>query len=208
MMRIVRWGAYALLAAILAGWAVAWLRPALFSDIVGAVTGRLTASGGVTVGGPFTLVDTAGRTVTDKTYRGEWMLVYFGYTFCPDVCPTELQTIANALDALGPDAGKLAPLFITIDPARDTVPVMADYVKLFHPRLVGLTGTEAQIADAARAYRVYYAKVTPKDSSTYLMDHSSFIYLMGPDGRFRGLFHPGVTAEELAKGIRARMAAG
>ncbi|HEY0418507.1 MAG TPA: SCO family protein, partial [Acetobacteraceae bacterium] len=162
---------------------------------------------GARIGGPFTLVDQDGRTVTDRSFAGKYRIVYFGYTFCPDVCPTELQTMTSALDLLGPLAEKVAPLFITVDPERDTVPVMADYVKLFGPRLVGLTGSPAQVAAAARAYRVYFAKSTPKETSEYLMDHSSFLYLMGPDGRFRALFRQGTSAQELADSIRARLSA-
>ena len=201
MLRSIRWIAFGLIAAILAGWGVVWLRQSGI-DGVGMAT-----PGGVVVGGPFALTDTKGAAVTDTTYRGRWMLVYFGYTFCPDVCPTELQTVAAALDRLGPRAASVAPLFITIDPERDTVAILADYVKLFDDRLVGLTGTSAQIDAAARAYRVYYAKTTPKDSTSYLMDHSSFLYLMGPDGRFRALFRPGTTAQELADAILARIGA-
>jgi protein SCO1/2 len=206
MLRRIRWAAVGLLAVLLLAWAAAWMRPGLFGGALSGAMGVVTP-GGVTVGGPFTLTDTHGATVTDATYRGRWMLVYFGYTFCPDVCPTELQTIAAALDQLGPEAAKLVPLFITVDPERDTVAAMADYVKLFDDRLVGLTGTPEQIAAAARAYRVYYARATPKDSSSYLMDHSSFVYLMAPDGSFRALFRPGTTPQDLAAAIRTRLAA-
>jgi cytochrome oxidase Cu insertion factor (SCO1/SenC/PrrC family) len=201
MLRSIRWAAYGLIALLVLGWGAAWLRPDLMHGLMGG-------NGSVTVGGPFALIDTDGKPVTDQTYRGKWMLVYFGYTFCPDVCPTELQAVANALDLLGPDAAKIVPLFITIDPARDTRTAMADYVKLFSPRLIGLTGTEAQIAQVARAYRVYYAKVQPKTQEAYLMDHSSFLYLMGPDGAFRAIFHPGLGGDELAKGLRGKMIAG
>ena len=201
MMRYLRWSAYALLVLLALGWGAAWLRPGLLHGLTGG-------SGSVTVGGPFALTDQSGHPVTDQTFRGKWMLVYFGYTFCPDVCPTELQAVANALDALGPEATKIAPLFITSDPARDTVQAMAGYVKLFDPRLIGLTGTEAEIARVAREYRVYYAKVQPKDRADYLMDHSSFLYLMGPDGSFRAIFHPGISPQDLANSLRAKMAAG
>ncbi len=209
MLKIIRWLAYALIGLAVIGWAAAWLRPDLFERAVRQVTAGaagVAVPGGVSVGGPFTLVDTEGRTVTDKSYAGRFMLIYFGYTFCPDVCPTELQALAGALDILGPAADGIVPLFVTIDPQRDTVQTLAEYVKLFHPRLVGLTGTDAQIAAAARAYRVYYAKSNPKDSSSYLMDHSSFIYLIGPDGSLRALFRPGASPRELADGIRAKLA--
>ena len=197
-MRVLRWAACLAIAAIAMAWGMLWLAPSI---------GDTTAAfGAVSVGGPFGLTDHTGRHVTDATYRGRLMLVYFGYTFCPDVCPTELQTMASALDLLGPDAGRIVPLFITVDPERDTVPILKDYVALFDGRLIGLTGTDAEIAAVTKAYRVYYAKATPKGSTAYLMDHSSFLYLMGPDGSFRALFRQGMSADDLAKGLRARLA--
>ncbi len=201
MLRRIRWLAYGLIALVAIGWGALWLRQEASAPLLGGVS----VPGGVSVGGPFTLVDDHGRTVTDASYRGRWMLVYFGYTFCPDVCPTELQTVSAALEKLGPAAARLVPLFITIDPGRDTPAALADYVKLFDERLVGLTGTEQQIAAVAREYRVYYAKANSKDASSYLMDHSSFLYLMGPDGKFQALFHQGTSPEELANAIRARI---
>jgi cytochrome oxidase Cu insertion factor (SCO1/SenC/PrrC family) len=217
MLRVIRWTATGLLALLLVAWGLFWLGTRYPGSAVGSLVQRVATlagapvdpnsgiAGSVSVGGPFTLTDQTGRTVTDADYRGKWMLVYFGYTFCPDVCPTELQTIAGALDRLGPDAAKIVPIFITIDPARDTPPVLADYVRLFDKRLVGLTGSDAQIHDVARAYRVYYAKVTQKSSDSYLMDHSSFIYLMSPEGRFRALLQPGETPDAMAARIEAEM---
>jgi protein SCO1/2 len=204
MLRIIRWTAIGLAGLLLAGWGVLWLRPGAVGDAFRSA-GGIATPGGVQVGGPFTLVDQTGRTVTDATWRGRWMLIYFGYTYCPDVCPTELQTVAGALDALGKQAAAVAPIFITVDPERDTPDHMAEYVKLFDDRLIGLTGTPQQIAAVARAYRVYYAKVTPKDSTTYLMDHSSFLYLMGPDGTLRALFRSGMSAQDIAEAIRSRL---
>jgi protein SCO1/2 len=133
------------------------------------------------------------------------MLVYFGYTFCPDVCPTELQAVAASLDKLGSQATKVAPIFITVDPERDTPSAMGEYVHLFDDRLVGLTGSPAQIATALRAYRVYAVKSESKTTSSYLMDHSSFLYLMGPDGKLRSLFKPGTSSDEIAASIQAKM---
>ena len=158
MPRIVRWIALTLAAVLLAAWAVLWLRPAGITDAVRAAAG-IASPAGMAVGGPFTLLDQNARPVTDTRFRGRWMLVYFGYTYCPDVCPTELQTIAAALESLGPQAAQVVPLFITVDPERDTPAHLAEYVGLFDERLIGLTGTPQQIADVARAYRVYYAKV-------------------------------------------------
>ena len=204
-MRRIRIIAYGLILLVLLGWGALWLRDGGSTKL--GLDG-LSVGTGIAVGGPFTLVDTEGRTVTDATFRGRWLLVYFGYTFCPDVCPTELQTIANALDALGPDAAKIAPIFITIDPARDTPATLAGYVKLFHERLIGLTGSDAQIAAVTRAYRVYSARAERKDTTQYLMDHSSFLYLMGPDGNLRALYRPGMSAQELATAVRTRLAGG
>jgi cytochrome oxidase Cu insertion factor (SCO1/SenC/PrrC family) len=203
MLRNIRWLSYGLIAAILlAGGVFIAVRPHGGIESTG-----VGVPGGVSVGGPFALTDQHGAAVTDASYRGRWMLVYFGYTFCPDVCPTELQTIAGALDKLGPQADRIAPLFVTVDPERDTAAALADYVKLFDDRIVGLTGTPDQIAAVARAYRVYYAKATPKNSSTYLMDHSSFMYLMGPDGKFRALFRQGMSPQALADAIHTQMSA-
>jgi protein SCO1/2 len=139
----------------------------------------------LTVGGPFSLIDGDGKPVTDQTWRGKYMLVYFGYTYCPDVCPTTLTSVAAALDKLGPKADQIQPLFITVDPKRDTPAVVKQYAAAFTPRLIGLTGTPEQIAAAAKEYRVYYAEHrTGPGPDDYSMDHSSVLYLMGPDGRF------------------------
>lgn len=137
------------------------------------------------VGGPFSLTDQDGRRVSEKDFLGKHMLVFFGFTYCPDICPTELQVMTAALDALGPDAEKIQPVFVSVDPERDTPAVLKSYVANFSPRLVGLTGTPEEIAAMAKAYRVYYAKSGNQSSpEDYLVDHSSIIYLMGPDGRF------------------------
>ncbi|MCW8835227.1 MAG: SCO family protein [Rhodospirillales bacterium] len=158
---------------------------------------------GVQIGGPFTLTDHNGERVTDETYRGKYLLVYFGYTFCPDVCPTELTIIVDALDRIGPLADKIQPILITVDPARDTAEALKPYVAAFHPRLVGLTGTEEEIASVARSYRAYYARADEEgDKETYLVDHSALTYLMGPDGEFLTTFSYGSPAETVAKGLR------
>jgi protein SCO1/2 len=204
MLRVIRWTAYGLIAVLLVASAALWLGQGGMSQLAGAP--GVSVPGGVSVGGPFQLVDDHARAVTEASYRGRFMLIYFGYTTCPDICPTELQTVSAALDRLGPEAARIAPLFITVDPERDTVETLAGYVKLFDERLVGLTGSTAQIAAAARAFRVYYAKATPKGSTTYLMDHSSFLYLMGPDGKFQALFRQGMTPAELAAALHARIA--
>lgn len=154
------------------------------------------------VGGPFSLVDHAGRAVTEADYADRHTLVYFGYTYCPDVCPLGLLTITEALEQLGEQAGQVKPLFITVDPERDTVEVMAAHHEHFHPSFSFLTGTARQIADVARAYRVYYQKSETEDAADYLVDHSTVTYLMAPGGGFLRHFGHAVTADELAAALR------
>jgi len=190
----------ALLLLIGIGGAALWLRPA--PESLGP-----TLPAGVAIGGPFSLIDETGAPVTEKTYRGRHMLIFFGFTYCPDVCPTELAKIAATLDLLGQDAQRLVPLFVSIDPERDTPEALAQYTELFHPAIVGLTGSEQQIAAVARAFRVYYNKVkTGPEPDAYTMDHSAFVYLMGPDGGFRQFFSPQATPEQMAAAIRAQLA--
>lgn len=158
------------------------------------------------VGGPFTLVDQTGREVTDQDFRGRYMLIYFGYSFCPDVCPTELQIMSQALDALGPAAKQVQPVFVTVDPERDTVETLADYVKHFRPDLVGLTGSAEQIAKVTTAYKVYAARnPTPSDPENYSVSHSSMTYLMDPKGKFVTVFPYGTQPGEMAQGIRTHL---
>lgn len=221
MQRIARAIAFGLTAVLLVAWGALWLAGEAGSPLaaatlervgavfgIGAVGGKAAglAAPGVRLGGPFHLVDDRGASVTDADYRGRWMLIYFGYTFCPDVCPTELQTMATALKKLGPEAARVAPLFITVDPDRDTPPVLAKYVKLFDDRIIGLSGTPAEIADVARAFRVYYAKAQVKQGTPYAVDHSSFVYLMNPNGRLAALFSQDTSSDDMAAGIRERLA--
>lgn len=148
------------------------------------VEGQATVSGRPSVGGPFNLIDNTGKHVTDKDYLGHYMLVFFGYTNCPDICPAGLQVMSAALDKLGNRGKDIVPIFITLDPANDTPERMATYVKAFSPRLVGLTGSESDIAATAKAYRVYYQKVPDeKNPKSYTIDHSAIFYLMGKDGK-------------------------
>ena len=153
------------------------------------------------VGGPFALTDQAGHARTDRDFRGRLMLVYFGFTFCPDVCPTELQVMATALDRLGAKADEVQPLFVTIDPERDTASHLADYVPMFHPRLIGLTGSADAIRKVADAYKVYYARV-PQDAGDYTVDHTAYIYLMDRDGHFVAPFNLKRTPEEAAVDLK------
>ena len=157
------------------------------------------------IGGPFELIDHTGARRTDADYRGKLALLYFGYTYCPDVCPTDLQAMASALDLLGDAARAVQPLFITIDPERDTAEHLANYVSLFHPRLVGLTGGADAVRQAARAYKVHYAKVVLPDSPDYAMDHSAFIYLVNADGQYLGFFPPGTSPERMATIIQPHL---
>jgi len=154
------------------------------------------------IGGPFTLTDQNGQPFGLADLAGDYALVYFGYTFCPDVCPTELGKIATVIDLLGADGERIAPVLITIDPVRDTVEVLHDYVPLFHERLIGLTGTPEDIRAVAKRYRVYYSKVESAEFADYLMDHSSFIYLVSPDGRVIAMYGYGTDAGKIADAIR------
>jgi protein SCO1/2 len=160
------------------------------------------------IGGPFTLVDQNGATVTDADFKGKFMLVYFGYTFCPDVCPTALNRNSAAMDILGEQEDKVVPILITVDPARDTVAHMKQYATFFHPRLVALTGSDEQVKAAAKAYRVYFAKVEEEggDPDNYLMDHTAITFMMGPDGKFVQHFSHDATPEDMAERMRKVMA--
>jgi protein SCO1/2 len=163
---------------------------------------RMVVSGIADVGGPFTLTAHTGKRVADADFRGQFLLVAFGFTYCPDVCPAQLQVMTAALDAMGAEAERIQPLFITIDPERDDVARLAEYMAPFHPRLIGLTGTPEEIAAVAEAYHVWYEKVDAQGCD-YLMDHTSITYLMGPDGAFVQHFSFGTSAETLAKALNA-----
>lgn len=169
-----------------------------------------THTGEADIRAEFSLVDHAGRRVTQADYAGRWQLVFFGFTHCPDICPTTLAYVGAVLDDLGDAADRVAPLFITVDPARDTVPVMAAYVGAFHPSLVGLTGTEAQIAAATHAFKAYGERMdSPAGHGGYAMAHSPHIYLMGPDGRFIDVFQEREQPPEaLADEIRMQIGNG
>ena len=160
----------------------------------------------VPIGGPFTLVDHDGRPVTNETFRGRYRLVYFGYTFCPDICPTKLTEMTLALDAFATAAparaAKVVPIFVSVDPERDTVEVLRAYRTHFHPRLVALTGTPAQLRAVAKVYKTFFSKVYPDEKSRatneYLIDHSSYVYLMRPDGAYLTHFTANTTPERMA----------
>ena len=160
------------------------------------------------VGGAFSLVDHTGKTVTDQDFPGEYLLIYFGYTFCPDVCPNTLLAMSQALDDLGPLADEVRPILITVDPERDDQAVLAEYVRHFHPRLVGLTGSPERIAEVAKSYRVFYAKAqVPEDQgggggADYLMDHTGLLYLMDREGRLGALLNHNSSPDDIAAKIR------
>ncbi len=212
MLRFIRWTATSLVVVLALAWGVVWMaqsnpdgRAAVLAQ---AVSGWIHPRPKVMetgVGGPFSLIDAKGQSVTDQTYRGKWMLVYFGYTYCPDVCPTTLQTISNVLDQLGENSARIVPIFITVDPQRDTPAAVGQYVALFDPRFVGLTGTTDQVANAEAAYRVYSRRVSSPKGDGYVVDHSSYVYLEGPDGKLKALFQDGMTEADMVIAITAAM---
>ncbi len=155
------------------------------------------------IGGEFTLTNNKGQVVTEKDFKGKLMLVFFGYTFCPDVCPTEMNVFVNVVQGLGDAAKDIVPVFITVDPKRDTVEVMDEFVQAFHPSIVGLTGTETQINSVKKAFRAYGQAVNEKDDPEfYLVDHTSFTYLMDKDGILSTVFSYGTSPEEIIETIK------
>jgi len=149
----------------------------------------------------FALTAANGRKVTETSFPDKWLVIYFGYTLCPDACPTALNAIAVTLAKLGPLAAKVQPLFVTVDPKRDTPQVIADYVKAFDPRLIGLSGTEAQTAAAAKAFHVYY-RVRELGGGEYAIDHSSFIYIVNPSGKVVELLTGNLPAPAMTAALR------
>jgi len=192
-----------LLAAAMAAGVLLWREG---SNVQGL--GRVVSTGQADIGGPFHLIDQEGRKVSDTDFRGRYMLIYFGYSFCPDVCPTTLGVMAAALGKMGADSQKVVPIFITIDPDRDTAKVLKPYMAAFGPRFVGLTGDGAAIARVEKEFHVY-AKKQPlnpaKSSGNYAMDHSSVIYLMGPDGKLVNYYDEAISPGDLAADIKQKM---
>jgi protein SCO1 len=172
--------------------------------VVLIVTGRVSAPVAqqiAAIGGPFKLTDQNGQAVSDQDLKGHPFLVFFGFTHCPDVCPTTLFEVSEVLRALGPDADRVRALFITVDPERDTPALMKDYLSSFDPHLAGLTGDPAAVTAVAKAYRVYFKKV-PLDQGGYTMDHTAIVYLMDRDGRFVSPFSLKRTTETAAADLR------
>lgn len=196
-----------LLSAAVAGSALAFGGAVLWRAVTPPDMPAPRVTGEAAIVNAYTLTDHTGRSVTADSFDGQWQLVFFGFTFCPDICPTTLAYMASVMDILGPEADRVAPIFVTVDPARDTVDMMADYVAAFHPRLIGLTGTEAQVAEAAGNFRVWYERsedATAPDG--YLMAHSGYIYLMRPDGGFDSVYREGdQPPEALAEEILMRI---
>lgn len=182
------------LAAALVGGLVA------FAVVQPQVSNVLPSTGKALVGGPFTLVDHTGKTVTEKDFRGRYMLVYFGFTHCPDVCPTGLQVMSAALEKVGAKADQVTPILITVDPERDTPEQLASYVPSFHPRLVGLTGSPEQVGAALKSYRVYAKKVDdPKSAAGFTFDHTSLLYLMDRNGDYIAHFTHATPVDRIAE---------
>jgi len=192
---------FLLVAAILAGLVIigtgTFLVLALRDTPRGAAGTALTSA----IGGPFQLVDQNGKTVTDADLKGKWSLIYFGYTHCPDACPTALNDISIALSELGPKRDMVRPVFITVDPERDTPETLKAYVTSFDAPILALTGTADQVATAAKGYRVYYAK-HPEAGDDYSMDHSSVIYVMDPEGRFTASFTHESAPEQISERLK------
>ena len=174
---------------------------AISAIILGNQGEQPTQTSNVPIGGPFELTNHLGERTTEQDFGDKLLLIYFGFTFCPDICPAELQIVSAALDQLGKKADAIQPIFITVDPERDTVEAMADYVPFFHPRLVGLTGSVEEIEKVANAYGIYHVKEPSKDGSAleYTVNHSSIVYLMKPGGHYLDHFTHGVKSDAMAK---------
>ncbi|MBV9557775.1 MAG: SCO family protein [Pseudolabrys sp.] len=184
-----------IVAAFLAGLVV-------FLTVIFVTTGqRPGAPSASAIGGPFELTDQDGKTITERDFKGKPLLVFFGYTHCPDVCPATLFDISEVLRALGPDAARTNALYVTVDPQRDTAAVMKDYLSSFDPHLRGATGDPAKIEQVEKAYRVY-AKKVPTDGGDYTMDHTALVYLMDKQGRFVAPFSLNRRPEESAAELR------
>lgn len=157
--------------------------------------------GQAAIGGPFNLINHEGKNVTDKDFLGKWTVLYFGFTHCPDICPDELQKLAAAVDKIKEKSGiEIVPVFISVDPERDTVEQVSEYVKEFHPKLIGLTGDPEEVRKVARAYRVYYMKTT-EEGSDYLVDHSIVMYLMSPEMKFVKFYGKNSDVDGLTNGM-------
>ncbi|KAL5013335.1 hypothetical protein ScPMuIL_007605 [Solemya velum] len=168
---------------------------------------RSRSLGKAALGGPWSLVDHNGQLRTNKDFFGKWVCLYFGFTHCPDICPDEIEKMVQVVDAFDemPNTPKLTPIFITVDPARDTVPAVKEYCLEFSPKLLGLTGTDEQIRVATRAYRVYSSSGPKDEDNDYIVDHTIIMYLLNPDGEFVDYYGQNKTAEQVTNSIRVHM---
>jgi len=204
------WRGPALLAATLAvaGAADFYLRDDVPAESNRAGAARLMnelMSGKGSVGGPFTLTDQDGGRRSLSDFRGKLVLLYFGFTYCPDVCPTDLMAVGNLVRSLGPEGDQLQPVFVTLDPERDTRDILRAYATSFHPRFISLSGTEDEIRRVATSYKVCFEKVRPPGTGTYFIDHSAYVFLLDRDGRFITLFPPGTPQERMAVMVREQL---
>ena len=192
-----------LLLVILGGFVLGALVGAIMMFNTDAQRTRVVTSGTALIGGPFELIGKDGKTITNKDFRGRYMLVFFGFTHCPDICPAELQIMSVALEDLGADADKVVPIFITLDPERDTPGAVTAYVENFGPNFIGLTGSPEAIDQAAKAYRVSYQKFQDESmGDNYSIDHSALVYLMGPNGEFLTHIPYGTPPKKMAETLR------
>src|SRR5713101_6410559 len=205
------WRSLALLAVLLIGGGATFIysrdKPA--KDSRRAEAARLMndlMSGKAQVGGPFTLTDQHGNKRSLADFHGKFVLLYFGYTFCPDICPTDLAAMAQAIRMLGAEGDKLQPVFVTLDPERDTQDILRNYAAAFHPRFIALRGSEDEVRRVATAYKVYFEKVRPPGSSVYLIDHMAFVFLLDREGKYVAFFPPGTSAERMAIMVREVLA--
>ena len=179
--RIIRTAIFSVIALIIGGgvamWQIKTQNSRVIKQTVSRETERIRPIAGLEIGGPFTLVNQDGEKVTEATYQGQYKLIYFGFTYCPAICPTELQKMRQAMKGLPNEiSAKIQPIFISVDPERDTPEVMKDYISLFDPNLVGLTGTVPQVSQIKRAYRIFSSKVDDESGTDYAVDHSCLLY--------------------------------
>lgn len=201
----------ALIAAVIAIGGIAWSfharnSPAPEDPRAGAA--RLMnelMSGKVPVGGPFTLIDPMGNSRSLSEFRGKVVLLYFGFMSCPDICPTDLLAIGKTINSLGEQGSQVQPLFITLDPERDTREALRGYVAAFHPRFVALTGSEAELRRVATSYKVFFEKVSLPNTTTYTIDHAAFTFVLDREGKYVGLFPPGTPMERMATMLREKL---
>jgi protein SCO1/2 len=208
-LQITRWTTLGLIVLIASGIAVIEFRSEgnshRHAGTDNSLAGTVAIPNGVPVGGPFKLIDDKGHAVTDADYHGRWTLVFFGYMNCPDECPLTLQKMATALTAIGRLTDRIVPVFITVDPAHDTPDKLNGYLTNFDTHIIDLTGSNEQIAAAAKAYRVYYSPSQHEQSGADLVSHSTFIYLMNPTGKLAALFSQDIDADTLTAALRTRL---